>query len=145
MKGRKYYLTAKDLHKKLYSLPIHAKETKRVKIYYRYFDFLRKAAYLGNTEAQYDLGQQYETMNSLNIRNLNYKPRKCIYWYRKACTQNHAEACNNLASFFETGEGCKMDLEKALSLYKKSAELGYSVGLKNYRIMKNQIAKLKRL
>ena len=44
-----------------------------------------------------------------------------------------------LATFYESGEGCEKDLEKALALYKKSADLGDSIGKKNYKIMKGQL------
>jgi TPR repeat protein len=139
MKGEIIYLKAKSLHSKMYEYPNYVKEQKREKMYKQYLHLIRKAAYLGHPDAQYDLGQQYEDMNYLSIHNSNYNPKKCIYWYTKACLQNHAEACNNLAAFYETGNGCKKDLKKALSLYKKSSELGYSIGKKNYNIMLRQI------
>lgn len=139
MKGEKLYLKAKLLHKKMYKYPNYIEEKEREEMYAQYFNLLKKAAYFGIPEAQYDYGQQYESMNYLNIQNPKYNPKKCIYWYTKACMQNHAEACNNLASFYETGEGCEKDLKKALDLYKKSADLGYSIGRKNYKIMLRQM------
>lgn len=118
------------------------KKNKKKLIYKEYLYFLRKAAYSGNAEAQYDLAQQYETMNYLSIENPMYNPKKCIYWYTKSCMQDHAAACNNLASFFETGDGGEKDLNKALMLYKKSGDLGYGIGAKNYKIMKKQMKHL---
>jgi TPR repeat protein len=71
----------------------------------------------------------------LGTPNPNYAPKKSVYWYTKACINNHAEAFNNLAFHYEIGKGCQQDLNKALELYKKSAELGYSIGKHNYKKM----------
>lgn len=139
MRGDRIYLKAMAVHKKMYEVSGQIKEGKRKVIYNEYLNLLRRAAYLGHPEAQYDLGQQYETMNYLSIENPKYNPAKCIFWYTKASAQNHAAACNNLATFYESGEGCEKDLEKALALYKRSADLGYSPGKKNYKIMKRQM------
>ncbi|MEO8712529.1 MAG: tetratricopeptide repeat protein [Parafilimonas sp.] len=139
MKGEKNYSKAKALHEKMYAYPNDMSEHNRVSLYKQYMYFLKRSAYLGNVEAQYDLGQQYETMNYLSIQSSMYNPKKCVYWYTKACLQNHAAACNNLASFYESGEGCKKNLQKAMLLYKKSGELGYTLGKKNYLIMRKQI------
>ncbi|HEY1201960.1 MAG TPA: tetratricopeptide repeat protein [Niastella sp.] len=139
MRGDRIYLKAKAAHEKMYISSGQIKEEDRKNIYNEYFKLLKRAAYLGHADAQYDLGQQYETMNYLSIENPKYNPAKCIYWYTKASVQNHAAACNNLATFYESGEGCEKDVEKALALYKRSADLGYSPGKKNYKIMKRQM------
>ncbi|MCS3799360.1 tetratricopeptide repeat protein [Niastella sp. OAS944] len=139
MKGDRVYLKARAVHEKMYISPGQIKEEDGRNIYNEYFKLLKRAAYLGHADAQYDLGQQYETMNYLSLENPNYNPAKCIYWYTKASAQDHAAACNNLASFYESGEGCEKDVEKALALYKKSADLGDPLGEKNYKIMKGQM------
>lgn len=142
MRGDSIYLKAKAVHEKMYALSGRIKDEDRKVIYNEYFSLLKRAAYVGHADAQYDLGQQYETMNYLSIENPKYNPAKCIFWYTKASVQNHAAACNNLATFYESGEGCKKDLKKALALYKKAADLGDSPGKKNYRIMKRQLLRL---
>jgi TPR repeat protein len=139
MRGDRIYLRAKAVHEKMYELSGRTKEEERISIYNEYFNLLKRAAYLGHADAQYDLGQQFETMNYLSIENPKYNPSKCIYWYTKAAEQNHAAACNNLATFYESGQGCEKDLEKALALYKKAAELGDPQGKENYKIMKRQL------
>jgi TPR repeat protein len=139
MKGNRIYLKAKAVHEKMYALSGRIKDEQRRNIYNEYFNLLKRAAYVGHADAQFDLGQQYETMNYLSIENPKYNPKKCIYWYTKAAEQSHAAACNNLATFYESGQGCEKDLEKALALYKKSAELGDALGKKNYKIMKRQM------
>jgi TPR repeat protein len=139
MRGDSIYLKAKAVHEKMYALSGRMKDADRSNIYNEYFDLLKGAAYAGHADAQYDFGQQYETMNYLSIENPKYNPAKCIYWYTKAAEQNHAGACNNLATFYESGNGCEKDVEKALALYKKSEELGDPQGKKNYKIMKRQM------
>jgi hypothetical protein len=139
MRGDRNYLKAKAVHEKMYALSGRIKDRDRKDIYNEYFTLLKRAAYSGHADAQYDLAQQYETMNYLSIENPKYNPTKCIYWYTKAAEQNHAAACNNLATFYESGNGCKKDLKKALALYRKAAELGDLQGKKNYKIMKRQL------
>ncbi|TDQ06547.1 tetratricopeptide repeat protein [Pedobacter metabolipauper] len=141
MKGKKAYFFATLLHEKLHKYPNDLDEDERISVYYEYFKLIKESAYLGYTDAFFDLGQQYESMGFLGINNPKYNPKKCIYWYSKACNNGHAEACNNLASFYEEGIGCELDLNKALELYKRSAELGSVNGKKNYRIMIKDISK----
>ena len=64
---------------------------------------------------------------------------KMFYWYTKAANNNHAAACNNLADMYERGVACNQDIQKALSLYKKAAELGDFCGKKNYKLLLKQI------
>ncbi|OQP42715.1 hypothetical protein A4H97_11135 [Niastella yeongjuensis] len=139
MKGNSIYLKAKVVHEKMYELSGQIKEEEKEIIYNEYFTLIKKAAHLGHPDAQYDLAQQYETMNYLSVENPKYNPAKCIFWYTRACAQNHAAAFNNLAAFYESGIGCEKDLEKALMLYKKSADLGDSLGKENYKIMEQQL------
>ena len=76
----------------------------------------------------------------MGIPNPMYNPSKSVYWYKKACSQNQPEACNNLGNLYEKGEGCEQNLEEALLLYKKSSDLGYDLGKKNYKLMLKQMA-----
>jgi TPR repeat protein len=137
MKGKTVYKKAIQIHAKMYNQSISG--SKKISYYTEYLALLRSAAYKGHREAQYDLGQQYEDMNYLNLNNPKYNPKKCIYWYTKSCMQNYAAACNNLAYLYETGAGCRKNLKLALQLYKKAADLGYEIAKDNYRIMLKQI------
>lgn len=80
-------------------------------------------------------------MSYLGLENPKYNPKKCIYWYSKACYNKHAEACNNFAALYETGQGCDLDLIKALQLYKIAADFGSENGKKNYKIMQKDLSK----
>jgi len=141
MTGQKTYLLAKAINERLYSQYSSLTETDKEKLYKKYFQFLKKSAYLGHIEALYDYAQQFENMGFLGFNNPMYNSKKCIFWYSKACNNGHAEACNNLAAFYEKGEGCKQDLNAALELYKKSAFLGSPNGKKNYKIIIRDLAK----
>ena len=63
MKGEKQYAEVSLLHSKMYEYPNHLTEFDKKMLYKEYLNLLRKSAYLGNAKAQYDLGQQHETMN----------------------------------------------------------------------------------
>jgi len=115
-----------------------SEEEKNIK-YAQYLNALRKLAYNGYLDAQYDLAQHYEDMGFWGLPNPYHNIHKKFYWYSKAAENNHAAACNNLADMYERGEGCTQDIKKALSLYKKSANLGDSCGRKNYKLLLKQI------
>lgn len=131
MKGNKSFLLAVSLGQKIYEYPNTLSDFDRKELYSQYFSLIKRSAYLGNLDAMYELGQQYENTSYLN----NNNPKKSFYWYSKACAGGHSEACNNLAFLYETGRGCAIDLDKALSLYQKSSQLGSISGKKNYKVM----------
>lgn len=141
MKGQKVYLQAQAINEKLYNEYSHFSAIEKEKLYRTYFKLLKKAAYLGHIESQYDYAQQFENISFLGVENPIYNPQKCIFWYTKACNKGHAEACNNLAIFYEKGEGCEKDLNMALKLYKQSAVLGSPNGKKNHKIMIKDLTK----
>ena len=125
----------------LYNVKV-SEEEKKIK-YSQYLSTLRKLAYNGNSEAQYDLAQHYENIGFWGLPNPYYNVRKKFYWYSKAANNNHAAACNNLADMYECGVGCEKSIEKALELYKKSAKLGDFIGKKNYKLFKNNDGEVK--
>jgi len=139
MKGNTQYNLAVELHKKMYFSDSNLSSAEQKKLYDQYLIALRKAAYLGNIDALYDLGQQYEDVGYLGIPNPNYAPQKSIFWYTKACKMGHAEACNNLSAFYEKGQGCRQDIQKALALLKQAADLGSPYGKKNYKLLLNKV------
>lgn len=141
MKGKKTYAMAMAIHEKMYKHPSTLTPLEKKELYNEYFLLIKRSAYSGNVEAQYDLAQQYENISFLGMPNPKYNPKKCIFWYSRACNSGHAEACNNLAALYEMGEGCEKNLEMALSLYEKSASLGSQNGKKNYKIMLKDLSK----
>jgi len=141
MTGQKAFALAKMIHEKMYQTSSGLTYDEKMELYDQYFKLIRKAAYKGHTEALFDMGQQFEDIGFPGMPNPMYNAKKCVYWYTKASEKEHAEACNNLATFHEKGEGCKKNLDLALSLYKRSADLGSPSGKKNYKIMIRNLAK----
>lgn len=136
MKGIKAYNLAMEVKRNMYeSPPVLLSEKDKRDAYRKYFKLIKASAYAGYYLGQYEYGQQFENMNYLEFNNPFYDPKKCVYWYSKACENGHAEACNNLANFYEKGEGCERNFTIALSLYEKSAKLGSANGKKNHKEM----------
>ncbi|NHA06098.1 sel1 repeat family protein [Mucilaginibacter sp. HC2] len=138
MKGHKNYLLALEVNKKMYEKGLRTEE--QVELYSQYFKYIKKAAYQGYVEALFDMGQQYEDVGFLGIPNPLFDPKKCVYWYTKACNKGHAIACNNLSNFYALGDGCQQDFDRALELLKRSAELGSELGKKNYKMKLRDLA-----
>ena len=141
MKGEKAYKEAKYFGIKMYKEEMDASPKRRQKVYARYLYLLRKAAYMGNSNAMYELALEHEDANFLSNNNPNYSTKKMFYWQSKACTNNHGDACSGLALMYENGIECKKDLRKALELNEKSAALGSDLGKKNLKAMKKQMSK----
>lgn len=81
---------------------------------------IRKAAYSGNAEAQFELGQIYE-------KKKNYRRSK--YWYEKACSQDYAEGCLALANCYSVKT--EVSLKKELALLLKAYKLGSLIAADN--------------
>lgn len=134
MKGQVAFNAAKKLIHLLYT--VEYSKLQKTKKYKEYLSLLRKAAYSGHPEAQFELGQHYEDINFWSVNNPNHNPEKCKYWYAKACKGGHGPACNNLASIY----GVEKQHSKALKHFKKAADLGDVLGKKNYALMLKQMA-----
>lgn len=118
----------------LYS-EIPLSEDVKLQRYKEYIAGIRKLAYKQNPEAQYDLAQHYEEYNILGNPNPNHNKSKRLYWYKKAAKNKNASAYNNLADLFERGDGCEVNLIKALRCYEESMKLGDVLGKQNYKKM----------
>lgn len=130
MKGLKHLKKAQEISTNLYDKRIKSLLEKEG-LYKNYLEHLKKSAYAGNGNAQFELGLQYEEIYFFGS-NPNYNPTKSFFWYKKACENNIAEACNNLAVQYEAGKGCDKDILAALSLYDKAAKLGCPWAKHNY-------------
>lgn len=127
------------LNDKIYEYPSTLSREAKIELYKQYFLLIKESAYLGHRDAQYEYGLQFEDVSFWGMNNPNYNPKRCVFWFTKACDQNQAEACNNLANFYEKGEGCERDINKALELFKKSADLGYEIAKENYELLIKQL------
>jgi TPR repeat protein len=135
MKGQKIYALAMLVNETLIGMSSSVSKEERRKQYDQYLKLITMAAYKGHVDALFDMGQQYEDIGFLGMPNPMYNAKKCVFWYTKAVEKGHAEACNNLASFYEKGDGCERNLSLALELYKRSGDLGSPNGRKNHKIM----------
>ncbi|GHV37203.1 hypothetical protein FACS1894178_8950 [Bacteroidia bacterium] len=115
--------TLDDLKNIYVSLYDYEQGEEKIKIYNDYLQSLRKLAYNGNIEAQYELAQHYEDMGVMGWPNPYCNTKKCFYWYLKAAENNHASACNNLANYYLVGDIVEKNISKALALYEKSLSL----------------------
>lgn len=134
------YKKTREILLMLYS-KVELSEKEKVIFYNEYIYKIRKLAYSGNAEAQYDLAQHYEDVGFLGDPNPCFNNSKRFYWYLKAAKNNNGAAYNNLADLIERGDGCEIDLNKSLDYYKKSMELGNVLGKKNYKKMLQDLKK----
>ncbi len=135
-KGHNLLIKAISLNESLYRSDVNHDE--KMRIYDKYLNLIKAASYLGNMEAQFEYGQTFEDVNYLG-NNPFANPKKCFLWYSKAANLGHPEACNNLALLYEKGEGCPMNLEKALFYYKRGSDLGSKTAQKNFRTLRKQL------
>lgn len=139
MKGEIIYRKALEISRKIYEYPSTISFDEKKKLYEKYFSLIKKSAYAGLSEAQFDYAQQFDTMTFIAVNNPFYNPKKCIYWYTKSAEGGYAEAYNNLADFYERGVGVDRDLRKSYELYKKGAELGSDNAKESLRIFNKDI------
>ncbi|MBP5695267.1 MAG: SEL1-like repeat protein, partial [Treponema sp.] len=95
----------------------------------RAVELFTKAAELGHSMAQFNLGLSYELGNGLEK-----DQAKAIEWYTKAAKQGNECAQYNLAICYEEGSGVEKDMRKAVKWYKESAELGFAPAQYNLAI-----------
>ncbi len=141
MRKDKNFEIAKEINRKIQEYPSSLSSEEKHKLYWLAFDHIKKSAYSGNPESQYDYAQQFDSISFLGNRNPLFNPKKCIYWYTKAANGGYVEAYNNLADFYERGEGIRQDLKMSYELYKKGAELGSASAKSNLRIFEKDIKK----
>ena len=70
------------------------------KFYRQAIPHIRRAAYSGNANAQYELGLQYEDTGFLGE-----DMKRAMYWCMKAAMNGHAEACNNIGFNYDHAIG----------------------------------------
>lgn len=75
----------------------------------------------GNVRALVGLGYM-----SLDPGPANFDPQKAFGYFSEASDKGDSEAMFELAKLYEKGIGTKQDFDKALALYRKSADLGFA-------------------
>ena len=84
--------------------------------------YYRKAAELGNVDAQTTLGWMYDQAKGVRR---NYA--EAAKWYRKAAEQGYAYAQNELGVLYYNGQGVKRNYGEALKWFRKAAGQGNAV------------------
>ena len=133
MKGEISYLKAAELYHFL--MNGNFDKAKNNELHNEHIKYLKKAAYAGHGQAQFELAVDFETFYYVD-KNPFYNPSRSIYWYKKACENGVGAAYNNLGACFSEGFGCKKDRVEALRLYKRGSELGDMVSQRNYTLLK---------
>lgn len=82
----------------------------------------RRAAEAGDAEAQNSLGSALQAEG---------KYEEAKQWYERAAAQDHDLGTNNLGGLYDRGLGVPQDRKKALELFLRSAELGWSEAMWN--------------
>lgn len=78
------------------------------------FEFCKKAAELGDSEAQGDLGSHYFFGNGIKA-----DAEQGIYWYKKAAMAGNRRAMENLSIAYNDGIGVEINYEEALKWLEK--------------------------
>ena len=81
----------------------------------------RKAAELGDDEAQCNLGIRY-----YEGKGVRQDIKEAVKWYHKAAEQGNAKAQNNLGKCYFFGEGVPENKEEGIKWYRKAAEQGHT-------------------
>jgi hypothetical protein len=134
------YKIARELLLSLYEKGEGMSYQQKVAVYDEYLKSIRHLAYANYAKAQFDLAGHYEDIGYWGSQNPYYNPKRMIYWYKKASENGDSMACNNLANLYERGDLVPRDLNLALELYRRSAELGYEIGKENYKIMLREMS-----
>ena len=79
-------------------------------------ELFRKAAELGDAEAQFRLARCYDRSGE----GVDADAAQAVKWYEKAAKEGNAKAIHNLGVCFEYGEGVAKDMAKAQELYRKA-------------------------
>lgn len=83
------------------------------------FSETKRDAEAGNADAQYNLGEMYESGDGVPKDSA-----KAVEWYQKAAAQGNAGAQSLLGVMYAFGEGVPKDSAKAVEWYQKAAAQG---------------------
>ena len=83
-------------------------------------DYFSRGAQLEHPNSQYELGMLFLKKDGPIAKD----DSAAFFWFNRAASQGCAAAQRQLAVCYENGEGCDIDLEKALALYREAAKNG---------------------
>lgn len=85
-------------------------------------ELLEQAARLGDTEAEFRLGMQAYEGYTIVRAQAEQDFEKAVFWLKKAAAKRDSFAQYYLGLCYENGTGVEQDLQKAVALYRRSAE-----------------------
>lgn len=86
--------------------------------------YWEKAAALGSSEAQYNLGELLYFGSTQDRVRTN--PKAALDWYTQAAEQGHVDAMYKVGMLYEKGRGLKRDFHQAFTWYEQAAKQGHS-------------------
>ena len=91
------------------------------------FEATLKAAEQGDADAQFYLGEIYESGIHANGEDVPQNYAEAMKWWLKAAEQGNAEAKFKLGLMYYDGDGVPQDYAEAMKWYRKAAEQGDAV------------------
>jgi len=97
---------------------------------------LRKAAVLGDADAQFSVGQDYLEGKDVGRQlPVNERLSKAARWFRRAAENGHAASQYRLATLYELGQGAPKDLAESMVWYERAAEKGHVKAMHNLAVL----------
>lgn len=116
MKGDKHFLISEKIRYELYEKwNVYTEEQKKQWVG-KQLEHLRKAAYAGHPEAQFNLACFYEYGVMVNDVFYFHNEDKMIYWMKKAAASLYPDAVENMALLYESNPVIR-DWERAKVYY----------------------------
>src|SRR5271154_4138472 len=78
--------------------------------YQRSFDLFLKAAEVGNSDAMYNVGMQYD-----NGQGVHQDTQQAMAWYQKAAALGDSNAMVNIGTLYDIGQGIPQDDQQAMA------------------------------
>ena|SRR5271155_3495250 len=94
--------------------------------YQRSFDLFLKAAEVGNSDAMYNVGMQYD-----NGQGVHQDTQQAFEWYQKAAALGVSDAMFSVGYDYEHAIGVAQNYQQAMAWYQKAAALGDSNAMVN--------------
>lgn len=122
---------SKEYYQKYLETP---SETLELKYAQKVVELVRAAAYSGDPDGQYELGQLYEDTGLLGEN-----PDKAFLWYMRAAKQNHLAAINSIGFAYYYGDGVKANELTAIKWFTKGVKAGCPNAKKNLALAKKNL------
>lgn len=138
MKGDKYFQLAEKIRFENYQNWDTYNTKQQMQRVEKRLDYLRKAAYVGHPQAQFDLACFYQYGVYVNGNFYFYNEDKMLYWMKKAAHALYPDAAENMALLYESNPQIQ-DLQKAKEYYALFDEITGQKMSKNRKLFLKQL------